>query len=74
MDDPQAEDRPEDLIGRLFAVVTAKLEDGAAIAVEGQAPELQSNQQCTLAGRLVEVGCDVVALAEAIEALAGRRN
>ena len=69
MNDHPADESTAELIPRLFAILTAKLEDGAAIAVEGQARGLTGGQYCEAAGRLIALGQEIAAVAEAIERL-----
>lgn len=63
MDDPDM----RDLLGHLFSLITAKLEDAAALAADGQAADLERIQRLAAAiGRLIE---DARALLGAIEVL-----
>lgn len=69
MEDPAAEERVAALIPRLFAILTTRLEDGAEIAVGGQASGQSPAQISEAAGRLDDLGHEIAALAEAIELL-----
>jgi hypothetical protein len=50
------DDDNKDVIRRLFALLTAKMEDGGAIAVEGQAPDIGSARADHLANRIHSIG------------------
>jgi hypothetical protein len=69
MVDPDFDERAAALIPRLFAILTARLEDGAEIAVSGQASGQSLAQISEAAGRLADLGHEIAALAEAIELL-----
>ena len=68
MDEEQRQERAE-LIARMFALLTAKLEDGAGIAADAQARDLPPEQVHHAANRLIELGRDVMTVAEAIAGL-----
>ncbi|QGN55452.1 hypothetical protein [Novosphingobium sp. Gsoil 351] len=68
MDDEQRQERAE-LISRMFALLTAKLEDGAGIGGEAQERDLQSEQVQDAASRLIDLGQEITAVAQAIEQL-----
>lgn len=69
MVEPAANERAAALIPRLFAILTAKLEDGAEIAVGGQASGQPLVQISEAAGRMADLGHEIAALAEAIRLL-----
>lgn len=57
-----------ELLSRLFAMLTTTMEDGAALAVEGQGkapPELRLE----LAGRIEGLGEDILTLSRAVQAI-----
>lgn len=62
-----------DLIRRLFAVLTAMLEDGAAVAVEGQGPH-EALAYVALAERIRSVGEQAAVIAEAAAAFASQKT
>jgi hypothetical protein len=62
------EDRQE-LIRRLFALVTTKLEDGAGLATDGQGRSVASETQIALANRLHALGEEISTLAHAVLAV-----
>lgn len=68
MDEEQHQERAE-LISRMFALLTAKLEDGAGIAGEAQARDLPLEQVHDAANRLIELGREITTVAEAIAGL-----
>lgn len=53
-----------EVIGQLFALLTAKFEDAAELAVHGQSAE--APDRAGLASRLVEIGQEVTAIAEGL--------
>jgi hypothetical protein len=56
------------LVSRMFAQLTARLEDGAAIAADGQGPhETKALQR--LANELIDIAQDALTVAEAIAEL-----
>lgn len=63
------DDGIHDLVPRLFALLTARLEDGAAIAAEGQRHGLPEADQIALANRLQSASDDIATLADAVVAL-----
>lgn len=67
------DDRHE-LVRRLFALLTAKLEDGAALAADGQGQEVLPEAQADLANRLHALGDEIATLAEAIAAVVPPRQ
>lgn len=73
MDEEQRQERAE-LIARMFALLTAKLEDGAGIAGEAQARDLPPEKVHDAAGRLIELGREIMTVAEAIAGLNPRRD
>jgi hypothetical protein len=54
-----------ELINRLFSILTARLEDGAGIAVLGQARD-EAPSQRERAAQLIEIGQQIAAIGEAI--------
>ncbi len=63
------DDDRQDLVRKLFALLTMKSEDAAAMAADGQEPRNDQSVQRDLAGRLIGIGCEVAVLAEAIVAI-----
>ena len=61
-----------DLIARLFALITAQLEDAAMVAIDGQARSLDTEQLIALAGRLLSTNDAVETLSLAILKLVER--
>lgn len=55
------EDERRDLISRLFALLTAKLEDAAALAAEGQGTSASAERLISLANQ-VRAGAEEAAL------------
>lgn len=62
MDEQQRHRR--EVIGRLFAILTARLEDGAELAVRGQDHACTERQKH--ASALLDIGQEVTAVSEAI--------
>lgn len=62
-------DERRDLVGRLFAVLTAELEDAAASAAEGQSLRLSLEEAAALAGRVGGAASKAAIIAEAAGAL-----
>lgn len=58
------EQHRREVIGELFALLTAKLEDGAEIAVRGQDPA--SDDRSELASSILEAGQEIVTIAEGL--------
>lgn len=64
------QERQQDKVaGRLFAVLTARLEDGAELAVRGQAKG--STQRLELASALLDIGQEITAVSEALLLMLG---
>lgn len=68
MDDGHDIER-RDCIRRLFAVLTARLEDAATLAAEGQGREVSAEASTKLAAEIHEIAGHCVAITEAIELL-----
>lgn len=64
-----AEPERDDLIPRLFALLTAQCEDGAAIAAQGQGRGLCATRHRELAHRLEDIGEGIATIAQAASAL-----
>jgi hypothetical protein len=62
MDDEES----REVVRRLFALLTAKMEDGGAIAAEGQASDIDSARAQDLANRIHSIGQECMILADAI--------
>ena len=62
------EDERAELVRQLFAVMTAMLEDGAALAADGQGAA--AAVAADLAGRIAEIGRHVAVIADAAAELA----
>lgn len=56
-------------IRRLFAVLTAKLEDAATLAADGQGRDVSAEASVELAAEIHEIAGHCVAITEAIELL-----
>lgn len=61
--------RKRDVVSELFALLTAKLEDGAALAADGQDIRDDTTQLLSTAAKLRVVGGELAILADAITAL-----
>lgn len=68
MDNPRHDER-HDCIRRLFAVLTARLEDAATLATKGQARIVTREAAAELAAKVQEISTEVTAIAEAVEQL-----
>ena len=62
-------DERENLVGQLFALLTAKFEDGASIASDGQGGGASAEDLRALAARLHELGQECIVLADAVMAI-----
>ena len=58
-----------DLIARLFAVMTADLEDGAALAADGQGRDAARERRLALAGQIHAIAQRVTLVADAVVVL-----
>jgi len=58
-----------DCICRLFAVLTARLEDAATLAAEGQGRKVSAEASVELAAQIQEIAAQCMAITEAIELL-----
>lgn len=65
----EEEDR-RDLVGKLFALLTAKLEDGAAAAAEGQRRSIDKDALCKLGEGIRTDAEEVAVIAAAAVAIA----
>ena len=63
------DDDRRDLLSRLFALLTMKLEDGAVLAADGQRASADPAELRTTAATLHDIGHAVTVLADAIAAL-----
>jgi hypothetical protein len=61
------EQHRREVIGRLFALLTAKLEDGAEIAMCAQGPA--STDRAELASSILEAGQEIVTIADGLALL-----
>jgi hypothetical protein len=66
------DDELKSVVSRLFYLLTAMLEDGGALAAEGQASDLTKDRATDLANRLHSVGQHCMILADAVIALGHR--
>ena len=64
------ESERQELISRLFALLTAKLEDAAALAAEGQGRSVNLAAATGVATRLTEAAQEVQTIAEAVIGIA----
>lgn len=64
----------EELVSRLFALITAKLEEGAAMAMKGQGRDKDPQVLACLADQLQSLGEETALVAEAARALVGTRD
>ena len=62
-------DERRELIGSLFHMLTARCEDGAAIAAEGQSDELDNSARAKLADQLNVAGREIMVLAAAVSVI-----
>jgi len=62
---PTMDDDRRELANRLFAAVTAMLEDAIEVAVAGQSPKLDPRQLANRARRLYAAAQEIAAMAEA---------
>jgi len=58
-----------DCIRRLFAVLTARLEDAATLAAEGQARTVTREAAAELAAKVQEISTETTAITEALQQL-----
>jgi hypothetical protein len=56
-------DDEQDLVGRLFAIITGRMEDAAALAAEGQNPSLDPSARISLVNEIVSSAEEVVGIA-----------
>lgn len=56
-------------VRRLFAVLTARIEDAATLSVEGQGRDVPAEASTQLAAEIQEIASHCVAITEAIELL-----
>lgn len=68
MDDAHHDER-RDCIRRLFAVLTARLEDATTLAAKGQAKAIPGDTVVDLAAQVHEITTQAATIAEAIELL-----
>ncbi|API59312.1 hypothetical protein BSL82_08310 [Tardibacter chloracetimidivorans] len=61
-----------ELIARLFALLTAKAEDAAGLAAEGQSQAIGSARAHELADRLQDIGQHITLIAEALSVIIGK--
>ncbi len=66
------EDDRRDLVARMFALLTGKFEDGAAIAADGQGKDIADAIRSGLGERLRAIGAEIAILAEAATLLCDR--
>lgn len=64
----------EDLVSRLFALITARLENGAAEAVHGQGRNRESQSHRDLASQIQTLAEEIAAIAEAAGVLVDVRR
>ncbi|WP_156678026.1 hypothetical protein [Sphingomonas profundi] len=64
----------DDLVRQLFYLLTARFEDGAVAAAEGQAPGSDPAKRIALANRLRSLAEEVSILTDAVIALAGEQS
>lgn len=58
------EQHRREVVGRLFALLTAKFEDGAEIALRGQ--DLASADKAEIASSILEAGQEIVMIADGL--------
>jgi hypothetical protein len=61
-----------DLVSRLFAVMTADLEDAAALAVDGQGTDVEQDHRLKLAASVHDVAQRTAVIADAAAAILER--
>lgn len=59
----------QNLIARLFTMLTCRAEDAAGIAPQGQARHIDPQVAYELANRLQDIGQDIATIAEALRAI-----
>ncbi len=67
--DERCDTERRNCVRRLFAVLTAKLEDVATLAAEGQGRDVPAETSTQLAAEISEIAGHCVAITEAIELL-----
>jgi hypothetical protein len=70
MDDSEMQEERADLISRMFALITAKLEDAATIAVECQGRRA-NEELCNNAMKIQDLCAEATTVTEAVTALLG---
>lgn len=70
--DTDAQEQGE-LLSRLFAMLTTTMEDGAALAVEGQG-KTPLEKRLELAGRIEGLGEDILTLSRAVQTIVERQS
>ena len=60
---------PDDIIRRLFALITANAEDLATLAVEGQATGLGSERRTELVNQIASLCASITTLADAVSVI-----
>ena len=66
------ESSDDELIARLFAMLTAKFEDAATIAASGQARDVERGKLLDAASSLATISEEAATLIRTVEALLGR--
>jgi hypothetical protein len=65
-------DHRQEIIGRMFAVLTARLEAAVMLAVEGQAIDCEKRDEA--ANELIDITEETAAIAEAVHLLLADQN
>ena len=71
MDKPSALSRHDDLLRQTFFLLTARFEDAAGIAADGQANGIAADAQLERANRLHAIAQEALILADIVIALIG---
>ena len=67
-----ARDHLQEVTGRMFAVLTARLETAVMLAVEGQGPDCEKRAEA--ANELIDIAKETAAIAEAVRLLIADQN
>jgi hypothetical protein len=66
------ESERRDLAARMFALLTARFEDGATVALDGQGRKVADDMRSGLAERLRAIAAEILILAEAVAVICER--
>ncbi len=71
MDEPSPASPHDELLRQLFYLLTARFEDGATLAADGQAGSIAPDARIALADKLHTLAQEAMILADAVVALGG---